>query len=42
MTAFAAVHTAAFTGKLARVEVHMDDDQALDGDSLGAAELARE
>ena len=32
----------AFTGKLARVEVHMDDDQALDGDSLGAAELARE
>jgi arylsulfatase len=32
----------AFTGKLVRVEVHMDDDQALDGDSLGAAELARE
>ncbi len=31
-----------FTGRLLRVEVHMDDDQALDGESLSAAELARE
>ena len=32
----------AFTGRLARVEVVMDDDQVLDGDSLATAELARE
>lgn len=32
----------AFTGRLNRVEVHMDDDQALDSESLAAAELARE
>jgi arylsulfatase len=32
----------AFTGRLLRVEVHMDDDQVLDGESLSSAELARE
>ena len=32
----------AFTGKLIRVEVTMDDDQALDGDGIGQAQMARE
>ena len=31
-----------FTGRLDRIEVVMDDDQALDGDGLGQARLARE
>jgi arylsulfatase len=32
----------AFTGKLVRVTVIMDDDQVLDGDGVGHARLARE
>jgi arylsulfatase len=32
----------AFNGELIRVEVTMDDDQALDGDSIGQAQMARE
>ena len=32
----------AFTGKLIKVSVIMDDDQALDGDGIGRAQLARE
>ena len=32
----------AFTGKLNKVTVTMDDDQALDGDGIGRAQLARE
>jgi len=32
----------AFTGKLIKVSVIMDDDQALDGDGVGRAQLARE
>jgi arylsulfatase len=32
----------AFTGKLAKVVVTMDPDQALDGDGVGEAELARQ
>jgi arylsulfatase len=32
----------AFTGKLIKVTVTMDDDQILDGDGIGQAELARE
>jgi arylsulfatase len=31
-----------FTGKLLRVNVTMDDDQKLDGDAVGAAEMARQ
>ena len=31
-----------FTGRLDRIEVVMDDDQALDGDGLGQSRLARE
>jgi len=32
----------AFTGKLNKVTVTMDDDQVLDGDGIGRAQLARE
>jgi len=32
----------AFTGKLVKVTVTMDDDQALDGDGVGRAQMARE
>jgi arylsulfatase len=32
----------AFTGKLIKVTVTMDDDQVLDGDGVGGAQLARE
>jgi len=32
----------AFTGRLIRVTVSMDDDQTLDGDGVGLAQLARE
>ena len=32
----------AFTGKLIKVEVTMDSDQALDGDGVGRAQMARE
>ena len=32
----------AFTGKLIKVTVTMDDDQMLDGDGIGRAQLARE
>jgi arylsulfatase len=32
----------AFTGKLIKVTVTMDDDQILDGDGIGRAELARD
>jgi arylsulfatase len=32
----------AFTGKLVKVTVTMDDDQVLDGDGVGRAQLARE
>jgi arylsulfatase len=32
----------AFTGRLIKVTVTMDDDQALDGDGVGRAQLARE
>ena len=32
----------AFTGRLLRVEVTMDNDQRLDGDAVGRAVLARE
>jgi arylsulfatase len=32
----------AFTGKLIKVTVVMDDDQKLDGDGVGRAQLARE
>ena len=32
----------AFTGKLRRVVVTMDEDQALDGDAVGEAEMARQ
>ncbi len=32
----------AFTGRLTKVEVHMDDDQALDNDGLATAEIARQ
>jgi len=31
-----------FTGKLIKVTVTMDDDQTLDGDAVGRAQLARE
>jgi hypothetical protein len=31
-----------FTGKLTKVTVTMDDDQVLDGDGIGRAQLARE
>ena len=31
-----------FTGKLIKVTVTMDDDQMLDGDGIGRAQLARE
>jgi len=31
-----------FTGKLSRVVVTMDDDQVLDGQALGEAEMARQ
>jgi arylsulfatase len=31
-----------FTGKLTKVTVTMDDDQMLDGDGIGRAQLARE
>ena len=31
-----------FTGKLIKVTVTMDDDQMLDGDGVGRAQLARE
>ena len=31
-----------FTGKLSRVVVTMDDDQVLDGEGIGAAEMARQ
>src|SRR5439155_4934666 len=31
-----------FTGKLIKVTVTMDDDQRLDGDGVGRAQLARE
>ncbi len=32
----------AFTGRLVKVTVTMDDDQMLDGDGIGHAQLARE
>jgi hypothetical protein len=32
----------AFTGKLIKVTVTMDDDQVLDGDGVGRAQMARE
>jgi arylsulfatase len=32
----------AFTGKLIKVTVTMDDDQSLDGDGVGRAQMARE
>ena len=32
----------AFTGRLLRVTVTMHDDQKLDGDGIGAAEMARQ
>jgi hypothetical protein len=32
----------AFTGSLRRVDVTMDDDQILDGEALGEAEMARD
>ena len=32
----------AFTGRLNKVTVTMDDDQVLDGDGIGRAQLARE
>src|SRR5262249_50091145 len=32
----------AFTGKLIKVTVTLDDDQALDGDGVGRAQMARE
>src|SRR5262249_38349634 len=32
----------AFTGKLMKVTVTMDDDQLLDGDGVGRAQMARE
>jgi arylsulfatase len=31
-----------FTGRLIKVTVAMDDDQVLDGDGVGRAEIARE
>jgi arylsulfatase len=31
-----------FTGKLIKVTVMMDDDQVLDGDGVGRAQIARE
>jgi len=31
-----------FTGKLVKVTVTMDDDQALDGDGVGRARMAHE
>ena len=31
-----------FTGKLVKVTVTMDDDQSLDGDGVGRAQMARE